>query len=59
MRENIIIIPDFENIGSVGPAKHKINLVSPYAELYLNEKDNFIVDLNINVYYQRCMRVLR
>ena len=28
MRENIII-PDFENIGSVGPAKHKMNLVSP------------------------------
>ena len=29
MRENIVIIPDFENIGSVGPANHKINLVSP------------------------------
>ena len=29
MRENIIIIPDFEKIGPVGPAKHKINLVSP------------------------------
>ena len=35
MRENIIIILDFENIGSVGPAKYKINLVSPYKDLNL------------------------
>ena len=39
MRENIIIIPDFENIVSVVPAKHKINLVSPY----VNRKQIYIV----------------
>ena len=33
MRKNISTIPDFENIWSVGPAKHKINLVSSYNTL--------------------------
>ena len=50
MRENIIIIPDFENIGSVGPAKHKINLVSPNVICIRDEIASNIFVLPVRLY---------
>ena len=47
MRENIIIIPDFEKIGLVGPTKRKFNLVSPNESMFIS------VSLWCDIYYER------